>query len=248
MRPPRLVFCFLSCAIVLSLSSAARAEVPPSGSPRDETGFAVYVFGGHTGWEASPLEAPLAAMGYSSFSPDPGTGGVGLRAWTHGWTGALELQFAMSDATAGDGRTLALVSGQYMLEAGRVLAATKHLQTYVMAGVGCGSSSIAPDRKSLAPHGEPNALSEGRTVESTALALQALAGVEYHLAFPGKKRGFNGFLVGLRAGYNVQAEVSSWSASNGSGGLGVAYPVDLPRVAQDGPFVHLVIGDIAVGR
>lgn len=250
MTHSRLGFLFLCCATSLSLTTQAQAETsPPVIPPRDETGLALYLFLGHAGWNAAPIEAPLAALGYASFSPDPGSGGVGLRGWTHGWTGALEFQFAMATASAEDGRRLSLESGQFMVHAGRVLAATSHFQTYVLAGMGYGSTSLAPDTGSLPPrYGSRIGLAPGKTVSNFALALQGLVGVDYHLAFPGGKRGFNGFVLGLRAGYNAQPAVSSWYSSASSAPAGSGSPVALPRVAEDGPFVHLVLGDLAVGR
>jgi len=65
---------------------------------------------------------------------------------------------------------------------------------------------------------------------------------------PGRKRGFNGLMFGLRAGYSVEPLVSSRTVSSGSGAAASSTPVALPRLAEDGPFVYLVVGDIALGR
>jgi hypothetical protein len=155
----------------------------------------------------------------------------------------------MATASSEDGRRLSLDSGQFMSHAGRVLAATPHFQTYALAGMGFGSTTLAPDTGSLPPRqGSRIGLAPGMTVSNFALAFQTLVGVDYHLAFRGKKRGFNGFLVGLRAGYNVQPSVSSWRSAASSAPAGSGVPVALPRVAENGPFVHLVLGDLAVGR
>ena len=78
--------------------------------------------------------------------------------------------------------------------------------------------------------------------------VKALVGVDYLVRFPGKSHGFNGVLFGLRAGYNLQPVVSSWTTTNGSGPSAPTTPVNLPAVAADGGFVHLVFGDVALGK
>jgi hypothetical protein len=82
---------------------------------------------------------------------------------------------------------------------------------------------------------------------SYALSMQALVGVDYLVPFGGHPtNGFNGVLVGLRAGYGAQPLVSGWSATSGSGPSASTYAVALPQVAADGAFVHLVFGDLAL--
>jgi hypothetical protein len=243
---------FLACAVlsvvwVLGVSRTARAEAAASASPPSEdTGLAVYAFGGHNGWNASALEAPLAAMGYSSLSADPGSGGIGLRAWHQGWMGGLEFQLALSGADAADGRHVSLDAGQVMFHVGHVIAATRHLRTYALAGVGYGVSTLTLDAGSL-PGGAANGLRPGSAGASNfALAVQTLVGVDYLVPLGPTRRRFNAVLFGLRAGYNLQPSASSWTASSGVGAA--AEPVGLPRVVEDGPFLHLVLGDVALGR
>jgi hypothetical protein len=240
----------LPFALLFGAPGAARAEsgpVPPPTSKDD--GLALYLFLGHSGWNDSALEAPLAAMGYSSFSANPGSGGFGLRGWSHGWTGDLEFQLAISNANAVDGRQVSLVAGQFMTHAGRVLAAGRHLRTYAMVGLGYGSSSLTPEAGSL-PLRATNGLvlPNGKAISNFALAVQPLVGVDYLVPVGRLRHGFNGFVFGLRAGYNVQPLVSSWTVSNGSGSAAPTTPVALPHLAEDGPFVHLIVGDIALGK
>jgi hypothetical protein len=243
--------CILPFALLVTAPATAWAETAPLAPPASEDdGLALYLFLGHSGWNDRALEAPLAAMGYSTFSADPGSGGFGLRGWSHGWTGDLEFQIALSDANAVDGRQVSLVAGQFMPHVGRVLAAGRHLRTYAMVGLGYGSSSITPEGGGL-PLRATNGLvlPGGKPIGNFALAVQPLLGVDYLVPLGGpKRRGFNGFLFGLRAGYNVQPLVSSWTVTSGSGPAASTTPVALPHLAEDGPFVHLVVGDIAIGR
>jgi hypothetical protein len=238
---------------ILALSSTARAETSsPRAAPGHGGGLAVYLFAGHSGWNTTALDSRLAALGYSSFSQDPGSGGLGLRAWVDSCqcTGDLEFQFALASANADDGRQLSLTAGQFMFHAGRVLYTRGHLRTYAMLGLGYGSTTLTLDPGGLPPRARnPLGFADGSVGASNfALALQALVGVDYLVSFRDGGHGFNGVLVGLRAGYNAQPLVSSWSASTGSGSSATSYPVDLPRVAADGAFVHLVFGDLALAR
>ncbi|HEX3344300.1 MAG TPA: hypothetical protein VHS09_06990 [Polyangiaceae bacterium] len=216
-------------------------------------GLAVYLFAGHSGWDTTALDGRLTALGYSTFSPDPGSGGLGLRAWVDACRcmGDLEFQFALASATADDGRQLSLTAGQLMVHAGRILYARGHLRTHAMLGVGYGSSSLTLDPGSLPPRSRnPLGFADGSAggASNFALAVQGLVGVDYLVPFAGRSRGFNGVFLGLRAGYNAQPLVSSWSASTGSGVNATTYPVDLPRVAADGAFVHVVFGDLALAK
>jgi hypothetical protein len=240
----------LSLAIFLGVSATARAESGPAPSPpSDDDGLAVYLFAGYSGWNDGSLGAPLAARGYSSFSADPGTGGLGMLGWSHGWMGELEFQLALADADGPDGRHVSLDAGQLTLHAGRVLAKRRHLRTYAMAGIGYGASSLTPGAAGPPLRGTNGVvIPAGKAAQNFALAFQSLVGVDYLLPIPGRKRGFNGLLFGLRAGYNLQPAVSSWTVSNGSGAAAATSSVALPRLADDGPFVHLVVGDIALGR
>lgn len=210
----------------------------------------MYLFAGHAGWNATALDARVGSLGYSTFTQDPGSGGLGLRAWLDACrcTAAMEFQFAIATANADDGRQLSLTAGQFMLHAGRTLYARGHLRTYAMLGVGYGSSSLTLDPGSLPPRARnPLGFPDGSSgATNYALALQALVGVDYLVPFAGATRGFNGLLVGLRAGYNAQPLVSGWSAKSGSGSTATSYPVDLPRMGEDGAFVHLVFGDLAL--
>jgi hypothetical protein len=249
-------------ALLLGSPATARAEAsapsspatpaPPAASGREKAGGALYLVLGHSGWDTRALDARLASVGYGSFSQDPGSGGFGLRAWVKACecTGGLEFQLAMASANADRGRSLSLVAGQFMLHAGRILWAKGNLRTYAMLGVGYGSTTLTLDPGGLPPRARnPLGFADGSSgVSNFALALQALVGVDYLVPFDGNVRGFNGIVVGLRAGYNVQPLVSSWSASSGSGSTATSYSVDLPRVADDGAFVHLVFGDLALMR
>jgi hypothetical protein len=250
------------CTLFLGAPAIARGEtsapspsatsVAPAASGREKAGGALYLFLGHSGWDTRALDARLASLGYGSFSQDPGSGGFGLRAWVKECEcmGGLEFQLAIASANADQGRSLSLVAGQFMLHAGRILWAKGNLRTYAMLGVGYGSTTLTLDPGGLPPRARnPLGFADGSSgVSNFALALQALVGVDYLVPFDGKARGFNGIVVGLRAGYNAQPLVSSWSASSGSGSTAASYPVDLPRVADDGAFVHLVFGDLALMR
>lgn len=164
----------------------------------------------------------------------------------------MEFQFADAGVAADGGRQLSLTAGQLMLHAGRTLFARGHVRTYAMLGLGYGATLLTLDPGSLPararnPLGFADGSSGGAT--SYALALQALVGVDYLVPFAGHPaRGFNGVVVGLRAGYNAQPLVSGWSATSGSGPSASSYAVDLPRVAADGAFVHLVFGDLALAK
>ena len=250
---PRSCFAVAVCLLLLALSTPARAEGPaPASRPAGGGGLAVYLFAGHSGWDTTALDARLASMGYGAFSRDPGSGGLGIRAWVDACqcTGALEFQFADAGVVADAGRRLSLTAGQFMIHAGRTLYARGHLRTYAMLGLGYGATLLELDPGSLPPRTKnPLGFADGSSgATSYALALQALVGVDYLVPFGGRSRGFDGVLVGLRAGYNAQPLVSSWSASSGSGSSATTYPVDLPRVADDGAFVHLVFGDLALVR
>jgi hypothetical protein len=235
------------CALMLVTPSTARAEVGSAQVPsRDDSGFAVYAFAGYSGWDTSALNARLVSLGYRQYAQDPGSGGLGMRGWGHGWMGAMEFQFAMGEADGDAGRRLSLTSGRFMLHAGRILYSGKHLNMYVIGGLGLGGSLLSLDsgatpgaRMQL---GFPGGLSNAGT---QAFDLQALVGVDY-LVDLGESRRFNGFLIGLRAGYDAEPAVSSWSSS-ASGGAATETPVNLPRVTADGPFVHLVFGDARLG-
>ena len=236
---------FAACCISLfAASPSAHAEPPAPGG-----GLAVYLFAGHSGWDTTALDARLGALGYSSFSQNPGSGGIGLRAWVDACkcTGALEFQFAMASANSDDGRRLSLGAGQFMVQAGRTLYARGNVRTYAMLGVGYGVSSLTLDPEGLPARARnPLGFADGSSSASNfALALQALVGVDYLVPLGSAGRGFNGLVIGLRAGYSAQPLVSSWSASNGTGSAATTYPVDLPRVAADGGFVHLAFGDLA---
>jgi hypothetical protein len=248
----RFLLC-LAFASSFALPSTARAEASPgsAASHRDDAGLALYLFAGHSGWNTTALDARLASLGYGTFSQDPGSGGLGLRGWFDGCKcmGGLEFQFALATVNADDGRQLSLTSGQVMLHAGRILFASRHVRSYAMIGVGYGGSLLTLDPGSLPPRARnPLGFADGSSGASNyALALQALVGVDYVVPLGGT-RGFNGMLFGLRAGYNMQPVVSSWTASTGSGSNAPTYPVDLPRVSADGGFVHLVFGDVAIGK
>ena len=250
----RSCFAAAACLLLLALPTPARAETaaPPS-RPASGGGLAVYLFAGHSGWDTTALDARLTALGYGTFSQDPGSGGLGLRAWVDGsckCTGDMEFQFADAGTGADQGRQLSLTAGQLMLHAGRTLFARGHVRTYAMLGLGYGATLLELDPGSLAPRARnPLGFADGKTgATSYALALQALIGVDYLVSFGGHPtKGFNGVLVGLRAGYNAQPLVSGWSATSGSGPSASSYAVDLPRVAADGAFVHLVFGDLALG-
>jgi hypothetical protein len=251
MRRSLLGLSLLSCVLSLAVPGSARAESAEleeaSTPPSKDTGVVLYGFAGHSGWDASALEVPLAAMGYSSFSADPGSGGLGLRGWSHGFMGALELQLSISEADATNGRHVSLDAGHFTMQAGRVLAATRHVRTYAMAGLGYGVSSITPGPGGLAlPY--VIGIARGQSASNFALDLQSLVGVDYLLPMGRGGRGFNGVFFGMRAGYNVQPLVSSWTLSNGSGSAASTTPVGLPRLAENGPFVHIVFGDLAAGR
>lgn len=251
MRRSLLGLSLVSCVLSLAVPESARAEnaAPAEAStpPSRDTGIVLYGFAGHSGWDASALEVPLAAMGYSSFSADPGSGGLGLRGWSHGFTVAVEFQLSLSEADATNGRHVSLDAGHVMMQAGRVLAATEHLRTYAMAGLGYGVSSITPGPAGL-PLPYAIGLARGQSANNFALDLQSLVGVDYLLPLGRGGRGFNGVFFGMRAGYNVQPLVSSWTLSNASGSASSTTPVGLPRLAENGPFVHLVFGDLAMGR
>jgi hypothetical protein len=263
----------LSLAFLLALPTFARAEsVPPAPAPESTPspkppppstptaapiprltgGLAVYLFAGHAGWNATALNERLSSLGYSTFAENPGSGGLGIRGWVDGCgcEGGMEFQFAMANANADDGRQLSLTAGQFMIHAGRILYARRNLRTYAMLGLGYGATTLSLDPGGLPPRAKnPLGFADGSSgATSYALALQALVEVDYLVPFKQGGKGFNGVLVGLRAGYEVQPLVSSWSAKNGSGSTAPTYPVDLPRVAEDGAFVHLVFGDLALAR
>ncbi|MGH7294261.1 MAG: hypothetical protein ACRELB_04985 [Polyangiaceae bacterium] len=250
---PASLLLLLAPVTVARAETTAPAETPaPAAAAGHGGGVAVYLFGGYAGWSTTALDSHLAPLGYSSFTQDPGSGGLGIRGWVDACrcTGALELQFASATAAADDGRPLSLTAGQFMLQAGRVVFSVGHVRTYAMLGVGYGATTLTVDPRGLPPRARnPLGFADGTSgATSYALALQALVGVDYLVPFGGRSRGFDGVLVGLRAGYDAQPLVSSWSATSGSGPGSTSYPVDLPRVAADGAFVHLVFGDLALAR
>lgn len=211
-------------------------------------GIATYAFGGASGWNARALDARLASLGYSTFRQNPGTGGIGLRMWSDecSFAGAMEFQFAIADANADAGRQLSLVSGNLMFHVGRLLYARRNVRSYAMLGIGYGANMLTLDPGSQAPRAKnPLGFADGNSgAMNHALTLQALVGVDLFVPL-GPQRKFNTLMVGLRAGVTEQPLVSSWSASRGSGSNAPTYDVDLPKVAEDGAFVHLVFGEAA---
>jgi hypothetical protein len=243
-----------ACFVVLSISlflfglpAVAHAQ------PRcQDVSAATYVFGGTSGWNARALDARLASLGYSTFAQNPGTGGIGLRVWSDecSFTGAMELQFAIANANADAGRELSLVSGNLMFHVGRILVARRNIRSYAMLGIGYGGNMLTLDpgtqpARAKNPLGFADGSSGGPM--SYALTLQALVGVDLFVPL-GTPRKFNTLMVGVRAGVTEQPLVSSWSASTGSGSNAPTYNVDLPKVAEDGAFVHLVFGEAATRR
>jgi hypothetical protein len=214
----------------------------------EDLSIATYVFGGTSGWDARALDARLASLGYSTFAQNPGSGGIGLRVWSDecSFTGAMELQFAMASANADAGRELSLVSGQLMFQVGRILYARRNIRSYAMLGLGYGGNVLTLDPGPQPARAKnPLGFADGSSgAMSYALTLQALVGLDVVVPV-GPPRRFNALMVGLRAGYAAQPLVSSWSASSGSGSNAPTYPVDLPRFAEDGAFVHLVFGEAA---
>ena len=94
--------------VVLALSGAARAEsaTPAPGTSKAlDGGLAVYLFAGHAGWDTTALDARLTSLGYSSFSQNPGSGGIGMRGWMDvcSCMGDMEFQFSIASAPADDG-------------------------------------------------------------------------------------------------------------------------------------------------
>lgn len=252
---PRSSFIAVAASLLfLALSPPAHAETAAPTSRPTTGGLAVYLFAGHSGWDTTALDARLTSLGYGAFPQNPGSGGLGLRAWVDGscqCTGDMEFQFADAGTGADQGRQLSLTAGQFMLHAGRTLFARGHVRTYAMLGLGYGATLLELDPGSLPARARnPLGFADGKQgASSYALALQALVGVDYLVPFGGhRSKGFDGVLVGLRAGYNAQPLVTGWSATSGSGPSASSYAVDLPRVAADGAFVHLVFGDLALAR
>ncbi|HEY6459192.1 MAG TPA: hypothetical protein VIY73_03545 [Polyangiaceae bacterium] len=254
--PSAWVALFFGAFLVARPTFARAQSAPPAPAsvpgPRLTGGLAVTLFAGHAGWDATALNERLSSLGYGTFAENPGSGGLGIRGWVDACKceGGMELQFAMANANADEGRRLTLFAGQFMLHAGRILYARGNVRTYALLGIGYGATTLSLDPGGLPPRAKnPLGFADGSSgATSYALALQALVGVDYLVPFKQGGKGFNGLLVGLRAGYDVQPLVSSWSAKNGSSSTAPTYPVDLPRVAEDGAFVHLVFGDLALGR
>jgi hypothetical protein len=227
---------------------ALAAESPPPASPPN-VGGAVYLFGGRSAWNTARLNERFVRAGYGSLEQNPGGGGFGIRLWSDSarWIGGLEFQIASAHESVDGGRDLALIAGQFVLHAGRVLVTTGRMRAYAMVGLGFGSSTLYLDPKGLPSRStNPLGFADGtRGAESYALGLQALFGVDYVLPLGGSVRGFDGLLFGLRAGWNAQPLVSSWSTREGN-----APPrtLDLPSIAADGALVHLVVGDVIGAR
>ena len=246
--------CFRVLSFFLfALPAVAHAEPASSASTArcQDLSVATYVFGGTSGWDARALDARLASLGYSTFVQNPGSGGIGLRVWSDecSFTGAIELQFAIANANADAGRELSLVSGQLMFHVGRLLYARGNIRSYAMLGLGYGGNMLTLDPGPQPARAKnPLGFADGSSgAMSYALTLQALVGVD--LVVPvGAPRKFDALMVGLRAGYTAQPLVTSWSASSGSGSTAPTYPVDLPKFAEDGAFVHIVFGAAATRR
>ena len=232
--------------MVLAQRASADATVREAPSTRSgAVGGALYLFAGHSGWDAEALDARLAQSGYEPLRQDPGGGGFGLRFWhdPSGWMGGLEFQLALSNESVDQGRQLSLSSGQLTFQFGRTLYARRHLRTYAMLGAGVGAASLVVDPLGLPPRAHnPLGFADGSSgIQSYSVALQTLVGLDYLVPLGGSKRGFRALLFGLRAGYNVQPIVSAWATVSAPGTA--THTVDLPRAPSDGAFVHLVIGD-----